>query len=81
MNKPRYNADGTERKIATCTLEESPSDYGFGKITGNFDAERYPGCDLLDTGVELEISRFSITWKDKEKLMKELAEVIRKYQI
>jgi len=75
------NSLTSENKVVKVTLSECASPFGFGKVTGNFDAERYPGEELLDTGVELEISRFSITWKDKEKLLKELSEVIARFQI
>jgi hypothetical protein len=70
-----------ERKTATQTLTAYPSDWGHGRITGTFEADRYPGEPLLDTRVELQIAPFSITWNDKEKLMGELAELLAKYQI
>lgn len=45
-------------------------------------AARFPGDGgPLDTNVELQITPFAITWKDKEKLTKELAALIAKYQI
>jgi hypothetical protein len=50
-------------------------------ISGEFDAQRVPGHELLDTTVELKIPKFCITWSEKEKFMNELAELIRKYQI
>jgi hypothetical protein len=50
-------------------------------ITGNFKAEHYPGTPLLDTSVELIIPPLCITWKNRQKLMDDLAELLRKYQI
>lgn len=79
MSKPRYNADGTERKFATDKSEVDVSQ--FHTITAEFEAERFPGSELLDTNVELKIPRFAITWNDRGKLMQELAAVIRKFQI
>ena len=71
----------SERKFAKDTISKCETPFGNGTVTGKFEAEKFPGSDLLDTNVELEITPFCITWKDKEKLMKELAEIIRKYQI
>lgn len=70
-----------ERKFASQTIKAYPSDWGHGSVTAKFEAERYPGSPLLDTHVNLEISPFSITWADREKLVEELKEVIAKYQI
>jgi hypothetical protein len=71
-----------ERKIVSRTLNACSNDWGHGRITGKFEAERYPGEPrLLDTRVELEIAPFSITWDAKEKLMAELEELLAKYQI
>jgi len=50
-------------------------------ITGKFKAQHYPGTPLLDTSVELIIPPLCITWKDREKLMNDLAELLRKYQL
>jgi hypothetical protein len=67
------------RKFAKDAVTEDTGPYH--SITGKFEAEKYPNTPLLDTTVELEIPRFAITWEDRHKLMKELAEVIGKYQI
>jgi hypothetical protein len=50
-------------------------------IVGHFNAERYPGCPLADTNVELDLERFCIHWDQKEKFMDELAELITRYQL
>lgn len=68
-----------ERKIVKITLRQPIGPYN--TIEATFEAERFPGCELLDTYVEFNIDRFGITWKDKEKLLEELASVIEKYQI
>ena len=52
----------------------------FHEISAYFEAERYDD-KALDTLVQLRVDHFSITWKDRFKLMKELAAVIEKYQI
>lgn len=49
-------------------------------ISADFEATMYDG-KLLDTSVDLDIPTFSITWKDQEALMKDLAEVIKRYAI
>jgi hypothetical protein len=70
-----------ESKKVRTTLTTCSNDFGLGKITATFEADRYPGEPLLDTCVELEVTPFCITWNDKEKLMGELAELLAKYQI
>lgn len=71
-----------ERKFATETIvEDAEPRWGLGQVTATFKAERFPGSPLLDTSVEIKVAPFSITWKDKEKLTKELAEVIGRYLI
>jgi hypothetical protein len=70
-----------ERKFARANISKCETPFGNGTVTGKFEAERFPGSDLLDTSVELEITPFAITWKDKEKLIEELAALIAKYQI
>lgn len=50
-------------------------------ICGQFEAELYPGCPPLDTSIKLDVHDFAITWRDREKLIKELQEVIEKYKI
>lgn len=71
-----------ERKFAKETIVEHPEPrFGLGAVTAKFTAERYPGTPLLDTSVEIEVAPFSITWKDKEKFTKELAELIGRYLI
>ena len=61
----------------TITVDAGP----YQSITGHFEAERYPGCDLLDTSVELKMPRVCITWNDRKRFLEELAEVLRKYQL
>lgn len=64
--------------------EEVVTDIGpWLNIHGKFEAD-YGQDDFLvrlETRVELGIPTFTITWGNKDKLMEDLAEVIRKYQI
>jgi len=73
-----YTQEG-ERKVVKVEISEEVSQWH--TIKAKCEAERFPGLPLLDTGIELQIPRFTITWDDKDKLMQELAELLRKYQI
>jgi len=50
-------------------------------VKANFEAERYPGCPLLDTNCEIKIERLCIAWADQEKLVRDIQGVIDKYKI
>lgn len=68
-----------ERKFSEETVSQDTGPWT--TIKGYFKAEKYPNTPPLDTNVELSIPTFAITWADRHKLMKELADVIAKYQI
>jgi hypothetical protein len=47
-----------------------------------FSGEQYKGQDVLDTRVEIESGTICwITWKDRDKFIDELNELIAKYAI
>ena len=71
--------DPNEPQHHKMTLHEDTGPYH--GIEGKFDGISFSNDPILDTNVDLNIPTFAITWKDKESLMKELAEVIRKYAI
>jgi hypothetical protein len=52
----------------------------YTSVTGDFEAEVYAGTPLLDTTAKINIE-ICITWKDKEKLMKDLTELLKEYVI
>jgi hypothetical protein len=66
------------RKTVTDSITEDVSAYT--SITGDFESEVYAGTPLLDTAAKINIE-VCITWKDREKLMKELAELLKEYII
>jgi hypothetical protein len=69
VNKPR---------IVRSQLAEEIGPYH--QIKGTFEAEIYPDIGRpLDTRVTLEVPDYFITWSDKEKLMQELNQVLKKY--
>ena len=70
--------DDTERRFVNDTITEEVS--AWSSITGSFEAETTYGGPL-DTSVNIEIKDLAITWKDREKLMRELADVVKKYVI
>ena len=70
-----------DRKVAHETVKEFLEPWGFGNVEAYCEAERYPGTPLLDTRVQVTVQPFSITWEDRNKLVKELAEVVKKYAI
>lgn len=72
-------SDERKRIKSQFTAGESP--YGFGNVTGKFEAEKFDSGPLLDTHVEIEITPFCITWSTKEKMIEEIAAIISKYQI
>lgn len=71
------NMDG--RKLVKDQIKKEVGPYH--SITADFTAEKYEGCELLDTAVEINIENFCMTWNDREKLMIELANLLQKYQI
>ena len=73
-NGDGYHEAGCSHKYSTVNISD-------GIIRAQCTAERFPGSDLLDTTVELEIDPFSITWKDREKLLDEISAVIARYRI
>lgn len=68
-----------ERKFRRETITRDLS--AFRSVTGKFEAELYPNTPLLDTLVELDVPAFAITWSNREKLMDDLAALLRKYAI
>jgi hypothetical protein len=68
-----------ERKFSKEEITVEVSQWS--SVTGKFKAEHYPGTPLLDTSVELIIPPLCITWKNRQNLMDELSELLRKFQI
>jgi hypothetical protein len=68
----------SKRRVVASELSEALGNYH--EVRGSFEAEIYDG-KALDTRVTIEIPDYWITWDDKEKLMKDLAEVLKKYLI
>jgi hypothetical protein len=72
--------DSNNRKfVKTQMTVEAP--YGHGNVTGKFKAEKFDGHPMMDTHVEISITPFSVTWEQKEQMLREIAAVIAKYQI
>ena len=71
-----------ETKVITDTVTICSNMWETGRITAEFESHRYPELpELLDTLVSMEISPFSIIWKDRVKLVKEIDLIISKYSI
>ena len=73
--------DNPKAYVQTTLVEHPEPNWGLGKITAQLTAQRFPGEPVLDTRVVLSIDPFSITWSEKENMMRDLGEVIRRYQI
>lgn len=69
--------DSPRRKVKD-EISVDVSDYH--QITGFFETENY-GNGLLDTSVKVQVDGICITWKDRQRMMDELAEVIKRYLI
>jgi len=66
------------RRTVTDSITEDVSAYT--SITGDFESEMFAGYPLLDTAAKINIE-VCISWKDKEKLMEDLAELLKEYII
>lgn len=68
-----------QRRFRTDSIVEDLGPYH--SVEAKFTAEIYDG-EALDTSVELVLhGGYTITWKDREKLMKDLQKVLKKYII
>lgn len=69
------------RKIVD-DYESEPNRWDTGTVRGDFESFHFDGQPVpLDTSVLLNVTPFAVLWDNKEKLVDEIAAVIRKYQI
>lgn len=59
------------------TITEELSEWN--SVKGSFEAQVFDG-QVIDTNVQVDV-KFVLVWDEKEKFMKELAELIKKYHI